>query len=171
MKLTNSDREAFIRAVLDDVPQVNYNEQCRTLVMAWAVARLPADVAAAYKSNPGFITLAYVQTPGCLSSHYAPGLDPIYNLDAVAPELWAQLTPLSYAAKEQEATNKALREQLKGAIFSCTTLKKAKEMLPEFEKYLPADRDGVSDRAMPMISNLVATLVEAGWPKSQGVTA
>ena len=27
MKLTKSDREAFVRAVLDDVPQVDYREQ------------------------------------------------------------------------------------------------------------------------------------------------
>ena len=171
MKLTNVDREAFIRAVLNDVPQVDYSEQCRSLVTKWAISRLPEAVHSAYKTHPSLFSTAYIQTPGHLSSVYAPGTDAIYNLDMVAPELWAQLVELSHAAKEQEMTNKALREQLKGAIFSCTTLKKAKEMLPEFEKYLPADRDGVSDRAMPVISNLVATLVEAGWPKSQGAAA
>lgn len=29
MRLTNSDREAFVRAVMDDVPQVDYNEQIK----------------------------------------------------------------------------------------------------------------------------------------------
>jgi hypothetical protein len=166
MRLTNSDRDAFVQAVLDDVPQINYDEQARSKVMAFAIARLPADLQPLYKKYPDFFETSWYRTPGCVSSVYAVGHTSC-DIEAVDKDFWNELQELSNQKRAQSTTHSELRNQLHAAIFSCTTLKKAQEVLPEFKKYLPADRDGVVDRSMPIISNLLATLTEAGWPKDQ----
>ena len=39
-------------------------------------------------------------------------------------------------------------------------------MLPEFEKYLPADEQKAL-RSVPVVANLVADFTKAGWPKDK----
>lgn len=167
MRLINADREAFIQAVLDDVPQIDYDEVARSKINAWAVSRMPEALAKAYKEYPGFFKNGYYYTPGSLNGCYAVGEDSRYDIEDRDPVLWKELEELANQKTEQSNKLRDLRVQLRGVIFSCTTLKKAEELLPEFKKYLPADRDGQTDRKMPVISNLVATLTEAGWPKDQ----
>lgn len=58
-----------------------------------------------------------------------------------------------------------LRKQLTAVIAACTTLKQAKEALPEFIKYLPEEPGNPVDRTLPVVGNLVADLSKAGWPK------
>ena len=48
-----------------------------------------------------------------------------------------------------------------------TRYEQALEILPEFAKYLPQERDGKVIRSMPVIANLVADLMQAGWPKDK----
>lgn len=166
MKLTNSDREAFIKAVLDDVPQTNYDEEARRKVQAFAVSRLPAELQAVYKQHSAYFETVWFHTPGCLNSVYAVG-HTSWDIKEVDKALWQELQELSNQKRAQLVTQTELHQQLKAAIYSCSTLKKAKEMLPEFVKYLPEDRNGVVDRSMPIVSNLLTTLTNAGWPKDQ----
>ena len=44
MRLTNTLREAFIRAVMDDVPSIDYAEQEQKVATAWAVSIMPPYV-------------------------------------------------------------------------------------------------------------------------------
>lgn len=168
MRLTNSDREAFIQAVIDDVPTIDYNELCRTMVKTWAVSRLPDAVKAVYMVHPDYIKTCCYGTPAYLTSVYAVSEHDHYcNISDIDPDFNQQLVELGLKEKAQDQKITELRRQIKGVIYGCTTLKKAKELLPEFEKYLPTDRDVDTDRSMPVVSNLVASLSEAGWPKDQ----
>ncbi|MBQ1765570.1 MAG: hypothetical protein IIZ92_22085, partial [Aquincola sp.] len=51
MKLTNTIRDAFIRAAMNDVPSTDFAEQIRAAVMADAVDQLPPKVRAIYKDK------------------------------------------------------------------------------------------------------------------------
>lgn len=87
MRLTKSDKEAFVRAVMDDVPMVDYDEHRHSALLCQRV---------------------FAET--------------------------------------------------------CSTLKTAKERLPEFEKYLPTERGTTGTINLP-VANTVADLINAGWPK------
>lgn len=163
MKLTKSDREAFVAAVMDDVPQIDYDELAEKRATEIITAAYPAPVKAIYddKKLREYINTQYVGLPGCLQNFYGPK-----NFGA---ELYEneELNALSEKKRAQDAAYQALRLDVTAVINSCPTLKVAKERLPEFEKYLPADRDGSGLANLPAVANVVAGLTKAGWPKGQ----
>ena len=160
MKLTKSDREAFVQAVMDDVPQVDYDEQAKKHCIELCIERMPAPARAAYldKESREYIETNYGWLPNGLNGHSLPCRPGTHFSDAVLDKLAAE-------KEKQQAQYDDLRLKLKVTIDSCSTLKQAKERLPEFEKYLPADRDGTGVSNLPAIANLVADLTRAGWPK------
>lgn len=173
MKLTKSDREAFVRAVIDDVPTVDYQEQAETLVRSVALSTFPEDLRPMVTKYPDYFEDHYVWLPGQLQNRYFK-IDKscAYELfKGKFPEIWKQLSALAKQLEEQNERVRTLRQQLSGVIESCSTLKQAKERLPEFEKYLPQERNGVAVANLPAISNLVTDLMAAGWPKSKGGAA
>lgn len=163
MKLNNSDRDAFVHAVMKDVPEVDYQEQVNKLVIAAAVAKLPPKVRAIW--NDGELR-GFVKTDKC---YRIPGyrlcnvMVPDTNFET--PELATQVEVIACKAQEQKNLRQELRQKVNGLIYGCTTLKQATERLPEFVKYLPQDRDGTGVINLPAVSNVVADLAKAGWPK------
>jgi hypothetical protein len=170
MKLTKSDREAFVRAVMDDVPTIDYNEQCRSIVKAWGISTLPEELQPIAKKHPEFFGTRYIYAPSGLDNLYAIAHPDFGNsmMRHKSPEEYAKVEALGEASRKQNETRNALREKLTATIGACSTLKQAKERLPEFEKYLPAER-GVTGTINLPVANLVAELMNAGWPK--GVAA
>ena len=159
MKLTNTLRQAFVRAAMNDVPSVDYTEQIRTLVNA-KVKKLLIKAGIqdqhAERLNSQYFSFAHqgFSVRGLTSDEHSQ-----MKLD---PELKA--LGASYEAQRQERNK--LETSLTGAIAGCTTRKQAVEALPEFEKYLPAD--GVAAmRSLPALANVLTDFVKAGWPKNQ----
>ena len=70
------------------------------------------------------------------------------------------------AEKEQEGIRASLKSQLKSAAHSVTTRKALAALLPEFEKYLPAD-EAAACKTLPVVQNIVADFAKAGWPKGK----
>lgn len=162
MRLTNTDRDAFIQSVMDDVPKIDYAEKARSMAMKHAVERMPALVA---KSNPEWVRGEHIHLgylPNGTSAHL-----PVERGFKFDEAFTSQLLQLAADAKEQEKRLRDLRASVRSAIYGCSTLKQAKERLPEFEKYLPAERDGKYIPNLPAVANLVTELMNAGWPKDQ----
>lgn len=165
MRLTKFDKDAFVRAVLDDVPYVDYSEQARKLAMKHLISLLPENVRTAYHANPEWIRSNHVRLPNYLQDFHGPA--PGYvSYDSFPDELKEQLHTLSDAAKEQSNTRKTLEDKVTGLINSVTTLKAALKNFPEFAKYLPADRDAAGTVNLPA-ANVIADLTNAGWPKDK----
>lgn len=166
MRLTKSDKDAFVRAVMDDVPKIDYDEQVRNLMNKWAFEALPDVVKVAKKQHPEYFNSIYVYLPSnvCNVQVVAPPDWEHRGFKALAPEKYAELEVLSEKAGEQSTQRSDLESKVRGLIESCTTLKTATERLPEFVKYLPADRDGGGITSLP-VANTVADLMNAGWPK------
>lgn len=166
MRLTKTDKQAFIDAVMNDVPFVDYDEETRSLLRKWGVESLPEDLHPMAKKYPSYFETFYIYTPCPL-----PSVHVLCNPDWQGsgfknkePEKYAQLVEMSKSARAQSETLEALRRKITGLIESCSTLKTARERLPEFEKYLPADRDGGGTINLP-VSNVLAELTNLGWPK------
>lgn len=164
MRLTNMDRDAFVSAAMDDVPCVDYQQKMRKAAMEYAIERMPKDVKAAYKTNPEWVTNCYVHASGCPSMNLPCMENGRHILER---ELEQHLSDDIKASRAQDKVRSDLRQKLKGAIYGCSTLKQAYELLPEFKKYLPQDRDGKIVRTMPVVANLVTDLMAAGWPKAK----
>lgn len=164
MKLTNTIRDAFVRAAMNDVPTVDFEEQYRKLMIDDAVAQLPPAVRKLWdnKATRDYVNLTMVGSRYSGFNAYVPGMRD-YRPSAEATDKGAVL------AKEleaQEDTQRQLRANLKSAAYSVSTRKALVDMLPEFEKYLPAD-EAAANRSVPVIANLVADFSKAGWPKGK----
>lgn len=160
MKLTKNLREAFVRAVMADVPKVDYREQLQKVVTDAAVALLPAPVATAYKQFPEYIETRRVWAGATYLS--VPAADEV----VFPPEVEKEIARLEALNDAQEENRSALRTKLTAAANSVTTRKALADLLPEFEKYLPAD-DRTATLNLPAVANVVADFVKAGWPKGQ----
>ncbi|WP_323120019.1 Nmad5 family putative nucleotide modification protein [Burkholderia alba] len=168
MRLTSYHRDAFVTAVLDDVPMVDYDEQCRVLMQKWAIDRLPPKLRAMFKEFGHFFKTGYVSPPGDLSSVSVVTADSGSHTRAAMTsdtDFWSDLSDLAKAKKTQADVRLGIRNRVVSIINACSTVKQAHERLPKFAKYLP-DADAPIDRTVPVVANLVADLTAAGWPKA-----
>lgn len=166
MRLTNTMREAFVRAAMQDVPCVDYGNKIRDAVnKEIAKAKKKAGIAGVDDSRLSENWSTYVRNSdgSAGTSFSARGL---LKEERKAIETNPALVAMQDAFGEQEKQHTALRDKLTGAINACATRKQAAEALPEFEKYLPAD-DPRALRSLPALANVAADFVKAGWPKGQ----
>lgn len=170
MKLNKYIREAFVRAAMDDVPHVDYAQQARDLARKTAYDALPANIKA-IADDPifeGCLNRTYIALPGVFCGVRVVGHQDEWGI-ADNPRfalVWEQLKEMSRLAKEQDDRRKALKSKLESAAAAVTTRKALATMLPEFEKYLPADY-APAIKTLPMCANLVADFMDAGWPKEK----
>ena len=156
MKLSKAHKAEFVRAVLADVPTKNYPTQAEDLARKLCQAKykeLGLDKVGVNRLKHAGIYIRVWQENGL--SDYE--ITEITN----CPEM--MVIRQGYADERNMLNN--LRKQLTAVIASCTTLKQAKEALPEFIKYLPEEPGSAVDRTLPVVGNLVADLSKAGWPK------
>lgn len=150
MKLTRSDRAAFVHAVLQDVPAEDWRAQFD------AVTRdevLPLVVAHPH--------VAVVR-------HAWGGNANVFLKDCPeTADVRAKLAAITEAQDAEYTARTALQRKLEAAIGACSTLAAAQKALPEFEKYLPKDRTTTGATSLPVVANLVADLTKLGWPKDK----
>lgn len=164
MKLTNTIRDAFVRAAMNDVPSVDFEEQYRKLMTDDAVAQLPPAVRKLWdnKAARDYVHLTQVGDRYRSFHAYVPGMRGFKP----STEATEKGQALKAQQEAQEATQRQLSENLKSAAYSVSTRKALVDMLPEFEKYLPED-EAAANRSVPVIANLVADFSKAGWPKGK----
>lgn len=158
MRLTKTIRSAFVRAAMNDVPQIDYDEQIRKMLVDSVVAQMPPDLLKAYQKHPKMFNN---------EGHYVTGIGYVYypcNGINPTPEVNRAVNELIAKKKTQSETRRALMDKLESTAESVTTRKALVNLLPEFEKYLPKE-DEPASRQVPAIANLVADFTKAGWPK------
>ncbi len=67
MKLTIADREAFVRAAMDDVPEENYDVPAHKLVLDHLRATVPVDLQNTIAKYPDFFDAHRVSMPMYIS--------------------------------------------------------------------------------------------------------
>ena len=165
MKLTNYMRDAFIRAVMNDVPAVDYQAQADAIVRDHVAKEFAKAFPRIDMTSPEvleWIQESYISTPGALNGVRvrAPKSMSLKGNE----KLWKKLDALSGQMHRQQQTRDALMSRLKSVAYSCSTRKALLAALPEFEKYLPED-EPAAVRTLPVVANVVADFVKAGWPK------
>ena len=164
MRLTKVIREAFVRAAMADVPQDDYQAKIHKLIQDDAIAQLPPKVKAIAQDKD---LRHFLKT----ESHYIQG----YNCSNVrvmhpeyqrSPSVNSQVEAMLVALAHQVERINALKAKLQATADAVTTRKALVELLPEFEKYLPAD-ESKAIASLPAVANVLSDFVKAGWPKNQ----
>ena len=185
MKLSKKHREEFVEAVMSDVPSANYPTQAedrarllyKQIAEKVGVSDIPPE--RLYVLSCGVYLCKHGQSHKfardgqeagwrwkeydnyCFFRIWAHGLTRKEVEDSIKKD--PEIQKLVDLFIEEKNKHVDLRQKITAVIAACTTLKQAKEALPEFEKYLPAEPGNV-DRSLPVVGNLVADLAKAGWP-------
>ena len=169
MRLTEIMRSAFVRAAIQDIPNdfKALEAEAHKLVVQDSIDQLPKQLVFATgdknlseylnRSNHWFYSSPFssVYVFCRQNDRYTPS-------DATAKKVLV----LSEKAKAAQETVYELQNKLESVAKSCNTRKQLAELLPEFEKYLPADTHA-ANRSVPAIANLVTDFTKAGWPKTK----
>lgn len=166
MRLTNFLRDAFVRAVMADVPTINYEEKAQKLareaVMTKFKEAFPTlDYEAACQS--GWFESSSISLPYGITNIYMKATCG-YGMLQDDKKLWPKLEALAEQKKEQDSKFSALQSRLSGVAYACTTRKQLEEALPEFSAYLPAE-EAKAAKNLPAVANVLSDFVKAGWPK------
>ena len=161
MRLTQTLRKAFINAVMNDVPTIDYRRDIQKYLYDECLKAMPADVRKAYKNHPNWFSPNGINI-GNVGYFYLPVPDGFkFNTDVVAH---AEQIRKNWDAQTRMLND--LRKKLIGAVTACNTDKALRELLPEFEKYVPVNEKPVTQN-LPAIANVVSAFAQAGWPKDQ----
>lgn len=171
-KFTNYQRDAFIRSVLNETPQIDYDTLIRNRLQEILVAKVDNKLQAIYKDKElrKHLGLSYVSFNG--AKYFSAKLyfvDGEFSLKMLSKEEQEEIHKLLADYKDQDTDRNKLKEKLRGVIYSYTSIKKAHECMPEFAKYLPQYSKPESKQFYaPAINDLVTDLVKAGWPDKKG---
>ncbi len=165
MKLTSTMRQAFVRAAIQDVPQTDYREVLRVYVQKAVYDSLPPIIQRVYEDTE----LRKYLAKG--SEYYEIGYVHMHGIGHFTPteEHKAEIARIEKLYNDQAEKLNALEAKIYAVARAARTRAQLLNMLPEFEKYLPAD-EAAADRSLPCIANVVTDFVKAGWPKGEGTT-
>lgn len=165
MRLTNVIRDAFVRAAMHDVPFTeNFEEQAHKLAIEDSINQLPEKIKSIARDKKIKEFLAtrthwFYRQPFSSVTVFGFEYTP-------SKEVEQKIAELAEKKRAEDSRNSQLRERLKSAAYSVTTRKALVDLLPEFEKYLPAD-EPAAIKTLPAIANLVTDFTKAGWPKGK----
>ena len=171
-RLNESIRSAFVNAVLNDTPKVDYAEQRRKIIQDYLFAIAPAALMRIYKDHDlrRFLRLEYVAYDSASGSRLSWGLgkywlvpDCDYTYKIEDKETLKKLHAIDEQETAQVNQRTELEKKLRATILAFNTVKQARDALPEFVKYLPDEADPKC-KTLPAITDLVTDLVKAGWP-------
>jgi len=166
MRLTNTQRDAFVKRVMEDVPRVDYTEKARKLIQAEAITQMPQPVLELFQNINlrHHLALNYVYTG--FSGQVAIFCSPHY---VKSDELIESLKQLRVESEKQWEERKVLEDKIRAVIYSCSTLKMALRELPEFAEYLPSGRSPLVNN-LPIknsVAHVVTELMNAGWKQNE----
>ena len=172
MKLTNYMRDAFIRAVMADVPAEDtkgFEAEVHKLVLDDALSKCPPQVRALWndpKTQPWVSTNYIGFSDRTHGAYFSSLVVPSANRDnySMSDKVVEKVKVIGVQKKAVVESRLELERKLRAVAHSVTTRKLLAEALPEFEKYLPADQEKAV-RSLPVVANVVSDFVKAGWPK------
>jgi hypothetical protein len=185
MRLTKNLKDAFILAVMGDVPKIDYVEKIKQTLEKAAIRYLPKEVGELLKkeSTRGYVTVLHLNiysiftTPhGILRSKFSIGSILVHGKDVpgasasdrhpfITKHVFEELRKFVEEGNLQLAKRNQLEGKLRSITDSVTTCKSLAEALPELRKYLPQDTEySPVNRTLPVVIHTMAQdLQEAGW--------
>lgn len=168
VRLTQNSREAFIRAVMHDVPTVNYVPEFQKAQKEAYLKQVPQRIKNLFK-DPELAkwigtTEFYTNGVGIQTVPFPTNEE---LKDIVDSNVFKdpEVVKITEARKEQEAKRQTLLQHLRSVVAACNTFKQLEAALPEFKQYMP--KKEYTPMMYPLsVVNVVDEFKKAGWPKS-----
>ena len=175
MRITAEIRLAVVRAVMADVPKINYREQAQARVQSSIYETFPLSVKAVYDDPktqkylersgyaPPFVEELDPDSEGLRTIRHAFG----YMYLVTDPEStkcrehWLPLLDLARLSIAQDEALENVETQLRASFASIKTSGVFIKHFPEFEKYLPKEETPNPQPLAP--TNLITDLMKLGW--------
>ncbi len=153
MKLTKYEKEAIVRAIMQDVPTKPDNI-LKAEIQAAFVAGMSDPIKKLHKTHPNAL-----KTDGV--SSWDTGLP--YRVEFIVGD--ADVEKAIKPFKSQKEARDEAKNKLNAAVMGCNTLAQLKKLLPEFISYFPSETEPTKN--LPAVANMVADLSKLGWPKGK----
>lgn len=153
-------RDSFISAVLNKTVNVDYRSQIQEIANQDAISQLPINLQ--NKDTLHYLEKDYVyfDNARCMGSYYVKNNE-YKPSDAVKRKVKA----IHDLSETQEEKRKTVKGQLKAVIYGVTTLKAAKEVLPEnLHQYLPEENVKPANSFAVVTTELMDNLKSLGLP-------
>ena len=150
MKIAKWQKDAIVRAIMADVPEVDSTKVIADIQAALVKAMSP-DARKLYSLDPKALATRYIS--GNLTNIRHGHTFIVGNAD-----VGSIIKPW----KEQACARDVARRQVHVAVESCNTLAQLKTRMPEFTKYFPTEAEPTKN--LPAVINLLPSLTALGWP-------
>jgi len=165
MRLNKQDKATIIRQIMDDVPQIDYHAQAQKLIQEHFRRLLPPAIKKIADDKD--LSRHLEKSQMCLGSGFRYSYCAVVGNFSSADKkpIEAELDKIGDANVQQNNDRDEIKKKLEVAFAGINTRKQALEAFPEFEKYLPEEDVGL--RNLPITTDVMPALVQAGWPKDQ----
>lgn len=167
--LSKGIKEKILEAILDDLPEVDYEEKIRKVLLKLAVAKLPSLAKTLWNdaSTRGLLRTESIYIYSDQSRHHwstrlGSATLPGYNTDIEELANHPEVRKLADEATAQRDRRTKLTVDLKAMFDARMTAKDFVDRFPPFESYLPAAEALIVN--LPATTAVVDSLREAGWP-------
>lgn len=157
MKLSKLTKEAIVRAIWNEVPEIDHKAR-KVAIQAALVELFTPEVKALYKTQPGALKAVYCDRLGYSGSYEDRH---VTVADLTEEQIGSVLEPYT----EEDRARVEARNKLTTLVMGCSTRNQLVKLLPECEKYLPAE--AATDRSLPVVANVIADMTKLGWPKGE----
>ena len=154
MNLNKMQKQAIVRAIMQDIPQPNRVKWADEIKAAIVKAMSP-EVRKLYKTMPSALRTASVP----YTNQYRTWGEEMPVGDVTKEQIKEIIAPYE---KEYNA-RRDMETKLAHAFEGIRTLKQALTTFPEFTKYYPTEAQPTKN--LPALANVVADLSKLGWPK------
>lgn len=161
MKLSKLTKEAIIRAIWNEVPEVDHKAR-KVAIQAALVELFTPEVKALYKTQPGALKAVYC-TPLAGSMVRLSDMSYEDRHVTVADLTQDQIDSVLEPYNEEDRARCEAYSKLRDLVMGCSTRNQLVKLLPECEKYLPAE--AATDRSLPVVANVISDMTKLGWPK------
>jgi len=160
MRLTNTIRDAFIAAVMQNVPSTDYKAEVDRLIRADVLAQLPPKVRAVAEDKDirHHLNQCFIHPPGGFGSVAVLAAEDT----VITPTTRTILNLLWEKEIAQREQRQKLEQRLRACAYGVSTRKALAEMLPEFERFLPEDTPA-ANRSLPVVTGVVQEFIAAGF--------
>ena len=154
MKIDKYQKQAIVKAIMQDVPPIDKAKR-RVDLQAAIVKAMSPEVRKVYKTKPDALRMHYFGE----TVYVGYGSRDLISGDVDKKTLEALVKPY----EDEDIARRETEYKLKGIVDSCSTLKQLNDRLPEFKAYFPTEQQPTKN--LPAIANVVADLTKMGWPK------
>jgi hypothetical protein len=159
-RITKWDKEAIVRAIMNDVPVPDKKKRKEELQAA-VVKLMSPEARKLYKNSPHALrtyNVGELTYDGCTWD----------SRDVIVGDVTqGQVDELKKKYVTEDRARQDARNSLKAAVMACTTIKQLNDRLPEFKSYFPTIEKPIT--TLPALANVVADLSKLGWPKGKEV--